>query len=60
VDAARRQLEAAGDVEEETLIQAAEQVLRLVQHLDEGVGPEPVALHRRVQRLEALVADVLS
>ena len=42
-------------VKEQIILQVAEQLLRLVQHLDEGIRPVLVALHVRVEDLEPLV-----
>ena len=56
VDAAGRQLQAVSDVVEEVVLEVAEQLLGGVQHLDQGVGLEPLPLHARVEHLEPLVA----
>src|SRR4051812_11310991 len=55
VDAAWRQLQAAGDVMQHAEIEEAEQLLGLVQHLDQRVGLILVTLHGHVQNPEALV-----
>lgn len=56
IDPAGRQLELGGDEQQQIILEVAEQLLRLVQHLDEGVLAELVLLHVDLQDFEALVA----
>ena len=56
VDARERHAQRAADVHEHVGVEVAEQLLRRVQHLDQRVRPELVALDRDVEELEALVA----
>ena len=56
VDPAGRQLEPVRDVDQDVVLEVAEKLLRGVQHLDQGVGLEPLPLHARVEHLEPVVA----
>ena len=56
IHAAGRQLEPVGDEQQQVVLQVAEQLLRLVQHLDQRVLLELMLLDVRLKNLEALVA----
>src|SRR5262245_22002955 len=59
INAARRQLQAVGNVIEDVVPEVAKQLLGRVQDLDQRVRCVAVALHARVQYLEAVVAAVM-
>src|ERR1017187_1035177 len=56
LNAARRQFEFDGNEEQQIVLEIAEQLLRLVQHLDQSILPELMLLHVDFQNLESLVA----
>src|ERR1022692_2603692 len=56
IHAAGRQFEPVGDEQQQVVVQEAEQLLRLMQHLDQRVLLELVLLNVRLENLEALVA----
>ena len=60
VDAAGRQLQPVGDVKQDVVLKVAEELLGGVQHLDQGIGLEPLPLHARVEHLEPVVAAGMS